>query len=70
MMTESNETTQAEPVGSTTEGAAEEQPVELPLRAPSEDPTWAVRTVWTWVGMAIFLLIFILLLIILGYWFD
>lgn len=69
-MAEPNETTQAEPECGTTEGTAEEQPVELPLRAPSEDPTWAVRTVWTWVGMAIFLLIFILLLIILGWWFD
>ena len=41
-----------------------------PLREPSEDPRWAVRTVWIWVGMAIFLLLFIITLLILGLWFD
>ncbi len=41
-----------------------------PLRDPSEDPHWAVRTVWTWVGMALFLLLFIVTLLILGLWFD
>jgi len=41
-----------------------------PLRDPSEDPRWAVRTVWTWVGMALFLLLFIITLFILGVWFD
>jgi hypothetical protein len=41
-----------------------------PLRDPSEDPHWAVRTVWTWVGMALFLLLFIITLLILGFWFD
>ena len=41
-----------------------------PLRDPSEDPRWAVRTVWTWVGMAIFLLLFLITLFILGLWFD
>lgn len=41
-----------------------------PLRDPSEDPRWAVGTVWTWVGMAIFLLLFIITLLVLGWWFD
>ena len=41
-----------------------------PLRHPSEDPRWAVRTIWTWVGMAVFLLLFIVVLIILGIWYD
>jgi len=43
---------------------------EYPLREPSKDPRWAVRTVWIWVGMAIFLLLFIITLLILGLWFD
>ena len=41
-----------------------------PLRDPSEDPGWAVKTVWVWVGMAIFLLLFLITLFILGLWFD
>ncbi len=41
-----------------------------PMRDPSEDPRWALRTVQIWVGMAIFLLLFIITLLILGFWFD
>ena len=41
-----------------------------PLRDPLEDPRWALRTVQTWVGMALFLLLFIITLFILGFWFD
>ncbi len=41
-----------------------------PVRDPSEDPRWALRTVQIWVGMAIFLLLFIITLLILGLWFD
>ena len=41
-----------------------------PLRNPSEDPRWAVRTIWTWVCMAVFLLLFLIVLIILGLWYD
>ncbi len=41
-----------------------------PMRDPSEDPRWALRTVQIWVGMAIFLLLFIITLFILGVWFD
>lgn len=41
-----------------------------PIRKPSEDPGWAVKVVWTWVGIAVFLLLFIITLFILGFWFD
>lgn len=41
-----------------------------PLRDASEDPRWAVRIVWIWVGMALFLLLFLVTLIILGLWYD
>lgn len=41
-----------------------------PLREPSHDPRWAVYTVWTWVGVAVFLLVFLITLFILGLWFD
>ena len=40
------------------------------LRGPSEDPRWAVRTVWTWVCIAVVLLLFILTLLVLGIWYD
>jgi hypothetical protein len=38
-----------------------------PLRAGTEDPRWAVRTVWVWTGIALFSLAFILALFILGF---
>lgn len=41
-----------------------------PLREPSEDPRWAVRTVWAWVIIALFLLLFIIVLLIAGLWYD
>lgn len=41
-----------------------------PLRSPSEDPRWAVRTIWIWVSIALFLLLFIIVLLILGIWYD
>ena len=43
---------------------------EYPVRDPSEDPKWALRTVWVWVGIMIFLLLFMLYLIIGGIWYD
>ena len=43
---------------------------EYPLRDPSEDPTWAVRIVKTWMGIVIFSIIFIVTLMILGIWYD
>jgi hypothetical protein len=41
-----------------------------PLRKPSEDSKWSVRIVWIWVGAALFSLIFIVVLIILGAIYD
>jgi hypothetical protein len=41
-----------------------------PLRSPSEDPRWAVRTVVGWVIFAVASLIFILVLVVLGAIYD
>lgn len=41
-----------------------------PLREPSEDPRWAVRTVWIWIYVAVASLIFILTLLVLGAIYD
>ena len=59
----------------TVDDAQAHDPVEAsldvyPLRDASEDPGWAVKTVWIWVGIAIFLLLFLITLFILGLWFD
>jgi hypothetical protein len=48
----------------------EENPEAYPLRDPSEDPRWALRIIWTWVSIAIFLLLFFVVLLILGIWYD
>jgi len=64
-----------EPTGADTEKepAAEPPASELetlldtyPLREPSEDPRWALRTVWIWIGFTLLSLAFILTLLILG----
>jgi len=61
----------------TTEDSPEEEPdpreAELdvyPLREQSEDPRWALGIVWTWVSIAIFLMVFIITLFVLGLWYD
>lgn len=41
-----------------------------PVRDASEDPKWAIRTVWVWVGMVLFLLLFFVYLIIAGIFYD
>ena len=41
-----------------------------PLRDATEDPNWAIRTVWTWVGIAVFLLLFFVVMTILGIFYD
>lgn len=41
-----------------------------PLRPPSEDPRWAVRTVGCWVIFAVASLVFILVLVVLGAIYD
>lgn len=48
----------------------EESPEPYPLRDSSEDPRWAVRVIWTWVSIAVFLLLFFVVLLILGLWYD
>lgn len=58
--------------------AAEEHPAHpleetmdvYPLREASEDPGWAIKTVWVWISIAMGLLIFFLVLLILGLWYD
>ena len=41
-----------------------------PLREKTEDPRWAVRTVWIWVGFALVSIAFILTLLVLGAIYD
>ena len=41
-----------------------------PSRDPSEDPRWAVRMVWGWVGFTIFSIAFIVVMLILGAIYD
>lgn len=41
-----------------------------PLRAPEDDPRWAVRTVKIWLGVALAFLAFILTLMLLGVFYD
>ncbi len=41
-----------------------------PLRKPSEDPRWAVWTVWIWVVFAVLSLLFTITLIVLGFFYD
>lgn len=70
MMTESTKTNQPDSAPQTEAVDADEPITPLPLRPAEEDPSWAVRTVWTWVGIALFLLVFILVLLTLGIWYD
>lgn len=72
---EALEEDKAGPVGSE---AAEEEDLaqetwdrtDYPLRDGSEDPRWAVRTVWIWIGLALASLIFIIVMAILGAIYD
>ena len=41
-----------------------------PLREPAEDPRWAVRVVQGWLGFALFSLLFTVVLIVLGWFYD
>jgi hypothetical protein len=41
-----------------------------PLREASADPGWAIKTAWVWMSIALVLLIFFLVLLILGIWYD
>ena len=51
------------------EGWEEELDV-YPLRDPSEDPGWAIKTVKIWLYFCSFSFIFCLVLVILGIWYD
>lgn len=60
-----------EDVSQVTQGPDWEADLDVyPLREKTEDPRWAVRTVWIWVGIALFSLAFILTLLILGAIYD
>jgi hypothetical protein len=41
-----------------------------PLREKTDDPRWAVRIVWIWIGFALTALTFILVLLVLGAIYD
>ncbi|MDW7710163.1 MAG: hypothetical protein SCH98_06780 [Deferrisomatales bacterium] len=43
---------------------------EYPLREAEADPRWAVRTVWAWVWIGLLSLLFILVLVVLGFFYD
>lgn len=38
-----------------------------PVREAAEDPGWAVKTVWVWVGFALFCIVFIVWLLAGGF---
>jgi len=41
-----------------------------PLRDPSEDPGWAIKTACVWLFIACGLYVFFLVLLVLGIWYD
>ena len=69
-MTEQTENIISNEDDSLTPDPIEESLDVYPLRDPSEDPRWALRTIWTWVVIAVFLLAFFIVLLILGLWYD
>ena len=69
-MSEPLENTKPDDTGDQTPESQEEEVAAFPLRERSEDPRWAVGIVWTWVVIAVFLLLFIIVLFVLGWWFD
>ena len=60
----------AEKAGDSEGAEAEYELSAYPLREPSEDPRWAIRTVWVWIGFGLASLIFILTLLVLGSVYD
>ncbi len=58
------------PTTTETPYAVEPTPDVYPLRAPSEDPRWALWVVGTWLAIAIGLFLFFLVLLVLGIWYD
>lgn len=63
---DSNEAAVAEEAGSQWEAELDV----YPLRAPEADPGWAVMTVKIWLGFALFSLVAIVLLVILGFFYE
>ena len=61
-----------EPCGDDTDSASrfEAEMDVYPLRDPSEDPGWAVKMVWTWVGLCSFATLFILWLLVMSFFYD
>jgi hypothetical protein len=43
---------------------------DYPLREPDDDPAWAVKTVQIWLGIALASGVFIVALIVLGFFYD
>ena len=81
--TDAAEETPAENAARGSETAAGEEPTTAPpeseletllsvypLREPEEDPRWALRTVWIWMGFVLLSLAFILTLLVLGAIYD
>jgi hypothetical protein len=50
--------------------ATEPAPDVYPLRAPSEDPRWALWVIGIWLAISIGLFLFFIVLAVLGIWYD
>jgi hypothetical protein len=59
-----------QPIENPSEEQTEKEVIQYPLRNPAQDPRWALGVVWTWIGIAVFLLLFFVVLILLGFWYD
>ena len=64
------EPSELQPAGDATGPSWEADLDDYPLREKAEDPRWAVRTVWIWVGFALISITFILVLLVLGAIYD
>lgn len=47
-----------------------DEPIAYPVRQARDDPRWAVRVAWTWLTIAVSLLLFFVVLLLLGIWYD
>lgn len=69
-MTEQPETTTVRDISNEPVSAIEQELEVYPLRDASEDPRWALWVMWIWTGLALFLLLFFVVLFILGIFYD